>query len=233
VTGLPDTVGRVLGLNEGPQPLTWLIEDLICAEGFSALGVSNRTTRNDFGLAIIDGLLEGGTVFGKRVKRPVDRVLIIAGSEHIARKYRGQRIGDDRVCVVAAKPWDGEDESYWPSLYAVAADRDVVLIDAVQGLANGSVTRQILTGIDGFAVPVVGLYEGNEAKPGIGGSIGWSNAIVRTWWNYKTNVLVPVDLEVPAWSADGQGVTPLTPIPTAQPRSGGLKVHDFNDEPPF
>jgi hypothetical protein len=250
---LPETVGRVLGLDERPRPVAWLVDGLVADAGFTAIALPDRPLRTAAGVEVVRGLLaSGGSVLGRTVLRSAGTVLVLATSTRIAQTYRAVFAGDGRVAVAAVRPWDGESVDYWPALYRLAAGFEVVVVDMMQDLANGSLTWQHNQHVDAFASPCVGLYAGYETKPGIaGGDGGWSFAAHRFWYDAKLSLLRSLDTSDAPWRVDftpvavgaavagrlhADQVRQLGALARRFDQRGGLRVHagellnDYPDE---
>jgi hypothetical protein len=113
--------------------------------------------------------------------------------------YRAITADEAALEVIQVMPWDGKDESYWPTLYALGNKHALVLIDAVQHLANGNMAFSHARALEEFECPIVGLYAGNETKIGIGGDVGWSTAAYRFWVGGKPTQVHPLDTDEAPW----------------------------------
>ncbi len=56
---LPPAIGRILEVDERPEPISWLVDGLICDKGLTAIAVSDASVRTSVGISIVRALLGG------------------------------------------------------------------------------------------------------------------------------------------------------------------------------
>lgn len=180
---LPESVGRVVASGERQPAQSWLVDGVLASCGLTAIATADPKLRTRLGAAALEALLVGrGEVLGKPVVAPISRAVALVTARRSLDAYRTVD-ETDRLKVVHLQPRVPSDHDYWTSLreFVSAGEFGLVVVETVQDIESGnasSVPTVVLSGLD---CAVLGLYRGNETKPGVGGEAIWNAANIKFW----------------------------------------------------